>query len=219
MAIKATRGGLEPAAIINLRTNQEVRCMFNPQEYTLTKSNSWERKPVRGKNVPKVEFKQGGSQTLRLTLHFDTLAERTDVREFTDPLWKMMMVDEQSENRRSGKSAPPEVAFRWGRLYFQAVITNLTQKFTLFIDDGKPVRCTVDVTLEQLIDVDDYRPQQPSAGGASQRAEQTVTAVQGDRMDNVAAAATGDPGAYREIAEANNVDNPLNVRPGQTFRF
>lgn len=217
MSLVNTRGGLKPATIVNLSTNEEVRCMFNPHEYTLTKSNSWEAKPVRGKNVPKVTFKQGGAQSLKLTLHFDTLAEGADVRDLTDPLWKMMLVDESSQNPRSGKSAPPQVAFRWGKLSFEAVIKTLSQKFTLFIDDGKPVRCTVDITLDQLIDVDDYQPQDPSSEGAGQT-EQLVTVIEGDRMDNVASSSTGDPGSYRDIAEANNVDDPLKVKPGQQLR-
>lgn len=218
MALNTTRGGLQPASIVNLNTGEEVRCMFNPFEYTLSKANSWEKRPVKGKNVPEVTFRQGGSQTLQLTLHFDTLADGADVRDFTDPLWKMMMVDQQTENPRSGKSTPPQVAFRWGKLNFQAVIINLNQRFTLFLDDGTPVRCQVDITLEQLIDVDDYAPQQPSLTGGPGWIEQIITAVAGDRLDTIAAAATGAAEGWRAIAEANNIDNPLNVRPGQTFR-
>mgnify|MGYP005844377809 CR=1 FL=1 len=219
MALNTTRGGLQPASIVNLLTNEEVRCMFNPHEYTLSKRNAWEKKPVKGKNVPRVTFQQGGPQTLTLTLHFDTLADGADVRDFTDPLWKMMMVDESSQNPRSGKSFPPPVAFRWGKLNFEAVITNLNQKFTLFLDDGTPVRCTVDITLEQLIDVDDYAPQQPSMRGGPGWIEQVVTAVAGDRLDNIAAAAKGAADTWRQVAEANNIDNPLNIKPGQRLRL
>ena len=32
-----TRGGLEPAVIVNVDTGEPVRCMFNPHEYTLSK--------------------------------------------------------------------------------------------------------------------------------------------------------------------------------------
>ena len=168
--------------------------------------------------MPLVIFQQGGPQTLKLTLHFDTLAEATDVRDHTDPLWKMMMVDEQSENPRSGKSFPPLVAFRWGKLSLQGVITSLSQKFTLFLDDGTPVRCTVDITLEQLIDVDDYAPQ-TSNGATAGVAQQVVTAVAGDRLDAIAAATGQAAESWREIAEANNIDDPLSIRPGQTLRI
>jgi hypothetical protein len=32
-----TKGGLVPAKLVNLATNDEVNCMFNPHEYSLTK--------------------------------------------------------------------------------------------------------------------------------------------------------------------------------------
>ena len=51
-----TRGGLEPAVIVNKDTDETVRCMFNPHEYTLTKQNRWERGKTKGKNVPKLKF-------------------------------------------------------------------------------------------------------------------------------------------------------------------
>jgi hypothetical protein len=213
-----TRGGLTAASIVNTANGQRVHCMFNPFEYTLTKTNSFEKKPVKGKNAPKVVFKQGGSQILKLTLHFDTQDTGQDVRDLTDPLWDMMMVNEQKENPRSGKSSPPEVAFQWGKLYFKAYITSLNQKFVLFKGDGTPIRCQVDITLEQFVDVNDYRaPQDEERGGA--QPPQQVTATAGDRLDNVAAKDGGDASSYRDVAEKNNIDNPLNMRPGQNMRL
>lgn len=219
--MQTTRGGIEPASIVNTSSNETVHCMFNPQDYTLTKRNSWEAKPVKGKNVPKVSFKSGGSQSLKLKLYFDTLADETDVRDLTDPLWKMMMVEESTRNQRSGKSQPPEVEFRWGKLRFKAVITNLSQKFLLFIGAGVPVRCEVDITLEQFVDVDDYGPQDSSVGdeAGSSANEQRTTPVQGDRLDNAIAAVQGDPSQLlRKVAEDNGLDNPLKLPRGVPIR-
>ena len=88
-----TRGGLAPASIKNETSGDELKCMFNPFEYTLTKQNQWEKKPSKGKNTPEVRFKQGGSQVLKLKVYFDTLQTGTDVRTHTDKLWTMMMVE------------------------------------------------------------------------------------------------------------------------------
>lgn len=158
-----TKGGLQAAKIISPQIGVTVECMFNPKEYTLSKSNTWERKARRGSNTPRVKFKQGGSQSLKLQLYFDTLEEQSDVRKHTDKLWKMMAIDEKKENPKSKKSSPPLCAFQWGTFYFEAVIKSMTQKFTLFLADGTPVRTTVDITLEQLIDKDDYK----GGGGSS----------------------------------------------------
>jgi hypothetical protein len=208
-----TRGGLEPAVIVNKDTNDTVRCMFNPHEYTLTKQNRWERGETKGKNVPRLKFSQGGSQTLKLQLFFDTYAEGTDVRTHTDPLWQMMMVNTDKTNPRSNKSEPPPVSFQWGGLVFDAVITNMSQKYTLFFKDGTPARTTVDITLEQLSDDQDFARQNPTSGGAE--APRTRRIKAGERLDLIAYEEYEDATEWRRIAEANALAHPLRLRPGQ----
>jgi len=115
-----TRGGLKPATITNTINNDVVKFMFNPYEFTLTKANKWTEDPKVGRNVPKVEFDSGGAVTLKLTLHFDTQDTGADVRAFTDPLWKMMMVADETMNDTTNKSQPPPVEFKYNAIYFKS---------------------------------------------------------------------------------------------------
>jgi len=96
---------------------------------------------------------------------------------------------------------------------FEAIITSMKEKFSLFLSDGTPVRSTVDVTLEQHTDDTVYEPQMQGQG-AGQGAPQTTTATEGDRVDNIASANNTD---QRTIAEQNNVDDPMNIPPGTTL--
>jgi hypothetical protein len=208
-----TRGDLEPATIINLATGDQVYCMFNPHEYTLSKQNSWQKGETKGKNVPKVKFSQGGAESLKLQLFFDTYADGTDVREHTDGLWKMMMVTDEKKNPRNDKSEPPHVVFQWGVFFFRAVITTLTQRFTLFLKDGTPVRTTVDVTFQQVEDPEDHAGQNPTSGGGPPLKTHIVQA--GERIDWIAAQAYGDASHWRLIAETNQLTHPMRLREGQ----
>lgn len=208
-----TRGDLEPATIINLATEERVYCMFNPHEYTVAKQNSWEKGTTKGKNVPRVKFSQGGAQTLKLQLFFDTYVERTDVRNHTRGLWNMMMVTEEKKNPRNEKSEPPHVAFHWGKFYFRAVITSLSQKFTLFLKDGTPVRTTVDVSFQQVADEEDHERQNPTSGGGPPIRSHTVQA--GERLDLIAARVYGDPTKWRRIARENDLSHPMRLTPGR----
>lgn len=205
-----TRGGLVSAKIKNVTDGDEVECMFNPFEYTLSKQNQYEKKPSKGSNTPEVRFKQGGSQTLKLKVYFDTLQNGSDVRAYTDKLWKMMQVSDSTRHAQSDKSSPPEVAFEWGRLFFKAALTNMTQKFTLFDANGTPLRCEVDITLEQMVDIDDYGPQSPAAAGASQATTTSTTSTSASRPDTLASS----PDTMRDTMAANNIDNPLRIPPG-----
>lgn len=204
-----TRGELVRAEVINLSTNEKVQCMFNPHEYTLTKSNSWNVDESASQKNPTVQYKSTSGQKLTLKLYFDTLGNKEDVRVYTDALWRMMEIDKGKADPKSNKASPPEVAFKWGRFYFRSVITSMTQKFTLFDPKGVPVRCNVSLTLEQKIDVDDYNGNPPKLTG------KTAAKQAGDRIDNLL---TGElkPTSenMRKLMEENNIDNPLNIASG-----
>lgn len=217
MTQNLTRGGLQAAKIVNLKTNEEVLCMFNPFEYTIAKQNSYQRGNQTGQDAPNVTFQQGGPRTLQLTLYFDTLAAGTSVMTHTDKLAKMMNIEPSTVNAQSNKGTPPEVKFVWGALTFKAVITSMTQRFTLFTPDGKPVRANVQVSFQELLPEQSVQAQDDTAQPAGTQG-QTTTVTQGDRPDNVAAANGGDPNNMRNTMDANNVDDPLRMRNGTQMR-
>ena len=70
MAPMAT-GDLTKAYLVNLETNKRIECLFNPNEYSISKSNSWKEKSTRRGNVPRLEYTGGGPTELKLDLFFD----------------------------------------------------------------------------------------------------------------------------------------------------
>jgi hypothetical protein len=207
--LQLTRGGLTPAKVVNLSTNEEVACMFNPFEFTISKTNSWDSKITIGTNLPKVTFKNGGAQSVTLNLWFDSAESGSDVRTHTKPLWKMAMIETANKNDKSGKGSPPAVEFRWGRITFRAIITQITENFVMFAADGTPLRCKITLNLQEHLETTtEMSPAEntPSAG---------TTAVQGDRPDHLANRTDGDSNAMRDVMSRNNVNNPLTgVRNG-----
>lgn len=210
-----TRGNVEPAKLKNLITDEEVSFMFNPFEFTFTKQNSWNEEPATGHNAPWLKFNNAGAQTVSLSLHFDSQADKKNVRTYTAPLWKMVTIDASNKNAKSGKGEPPPVQFTWGTISFTAVITQISEKFTLFDATGMPLRSTVDISLKEF-----HRKgtgaQSTQSGTGMIAAETTVT--QGQRMDHVAASTTGSAANQRKVAEQNNINNPLNVPNGSKLK-
>lgn len=213
MTAPTTRGNLNPAKITNLNTEEVVNFMFNPFEFTISKTNSYSPRPVTGINLPLVSFTNGGAQSLTLNLYFDTSRSPSNVRAFTAPLWNMMMIDPDTIDTNTGKGQPPQVAFEWGGLYFKAIITTMSENFVLFDAEGVPLRSKVTITLQQFIDESDLPPQIQEQL-ANEQAQSTQQMQEGDRMDNVASQNGQQPGSYREIAEQNNIDNPQRVPNG-----
>ncbi len=215
-----TRSSLQAARIYEVDESGEekgggvsVGCMFNPFEYTVTKRNSYKEERQNRSDVPSFEFEKAGPQTLKLSLVFDTYESDEDVSLQTNRLWKLMESKTRREGNRNRKVPPPEVAFEWGVFRFVAVITNMTQKFTLFKPDGTPVRAKVDVTFTQHKDLEDYPSQNPTSGGGD--IERVWRVIAGDRLDTIAHEVYGDATRWRVIADYNHLTDPLALRAGQ----
>jgi len=214
-----TRSGLTPALLISKSSGSEgeqVPCMFNPYEYSITKSNQYDPGKTKGLNIPRIRFQQGGAMVLKLNLVFDTYAENSDVTsEHTKKLWRMMMIDRSNINATTGKAEPPHCVFRWGRYEFEGVITQMSETLTLFNKDGVPVRSKVQMSLQQIVDAEGFPSQNPTSGGGAAPKSRTIYA--GDRLDLIAWEEYGDCSKWRLIAKANEGIDPLHLKSGQTL--
>lgn len=205
---------LAKAVIINLDKNgQSTQCLFNPNEYTFAKRNKWTEAKNAGQNMPQLEFSSGKPATLKMRLFFDTYAERTDVRNYTDQIWELAMVDENLIDSKTQKARPPMVRFQWGKTWsFDAVVTRLSQKFTLFLDDGLPVRAMLDTTFQQVRDSQKLRPQNPTTAGRG--GERYWTVRSGETLAWVAYQVYNDSSKWRHIAEKNKLTQLRELVPG-----
>lgn len=207
------------ALIINLETDERLECSFNPKEYTFQKQNQWEQKKTSGGNVPQLSFGGGSPATLQMELYFDTYSQSgskdaKDVRkEYTDKLWKLMMVEPKTRDAKTKKARPPRVRFQWGKAWsFNAVITQISQKFTLFSAEGTPVRATCTVSFQQEKDEAHLAPQNPTSGGIG--GERFWTVSEGDTLGWIAYQTYGQSHRWREIADANHLTSVRELMPG-----
>jgi len=203
-------GELTKAYLINLETNEHIPCLFNPNQYSISKSNSWKEKPTQNSNVPRLEFTGGGPTELKLDLFFDTYESGGSARDYVKRIINLTKISQSG----SGDREPPRCRFSWGTNFeFEAVVSNVSARFTLFRSDGTPVRAVVSLTLKECKDPEVQRRQNPTSQGTT---GQKVWVVRpGDTINGIAAAEYGDPTVWRVIADANNLDNPMDLRPGQ----
>lgn len=205
---------LVKASIRNLDTEQCVTCMFNPTDYSFAKSVGWSETGERGGNVPTLEFTGGQPATLGLKLFFDTNDTGEDVRtKYTNKLWDLAMVNKQKLDPKTGKGRPPRCTFEWGSAWsFEAVVTSIDTNFTMFLEDGTPTRATVNLSLKQAKDPGNFPAQNPTSGGIAGHKRYVVQ--QRETLDLIAAQEYGQASHWRHIAEANNIDDPMRIRPG-----
>lgn len=208
-------GLLTKASITNLDTYMVIPCMFSPKEYSLDKSNSWTFAKTMGKNVPVLTFQGGESASLKMELLFDTYELRVDVRRLTNQIWKLMEINPKTKDK-GHKGSPPLCEFRWGFTWsFKAVVTNISQKFTLFLGDGTPVRSIMNVTFKQYIEEGKYPAQNPTTMSAP--GYKTRRVRQGETLDWIAHEEYGDSSMWRFLADANDLMDPLRLSAGQAL--
>lgn len=198
----------------------KVDFAYNPKEYSITKQNTWNQPNAnRGSNSAPLEFGGGNPNQIKMSLFFDTFEEGTDVRgAYTSKLFKMMEINQQLPpgNPNKGRGQPPKCKLQWGTVWtYFCYLESLTVNFTLFLNDGTPVRANCEVGLKQAVDEKDQPKTNPSSGGEG--GERGVVVQPAERLDLIAYRAYGNASLWRVIARANGIENPRRIRPGQTL--
>ena len=182
---------------------------FNPTDYTVNKSNSYNEAKIPGLGSPIIQFNQGNAQSLSIKLLLDTQTnekkQKEDVREkYIEKFEKLIKLD-------SDLHAPPPCKVLWGTLEFIGVCESLDKEYILFSSDGKPVRARVTLKFKEYLPLD---VQVKEASLSSPDRRKLFTVKEGDSIWLLADKAYGDPGFWRVIAEANYIDNPRELELG-----
>ena len=214
------------------RQQGSVEALFNPGEISLTRSTLWEQQQTAGWGGPsgaavEQEFRSLQAEGFSIELFFDTYGSRSgavtsaaaasflpaspatrgqssDVRQYTDQIAKLIEVDTELHR-------PPVCDLRWGVFdIFTGVLTSLNQRFTLFLDDGTPVRATLTCDFTEVGSQARARATELHSSDVAK----TRQVQRNDTLQSLAAAEYGDPALWRPIAAANGIVNPRDLQPG-----
>jgi len=210
-------------AYLTRKDNSSVKVpfLFNPKELSIEKSNQFAEVNIPGLPSPIFQFIRGNARSVMMDLFFDTYEEGKDVRMHTDQItgWDAGSMFSKLPNEKKGLMdidsdlhAPPVCLFIWGAFSFQCIIERVTKRFTMFLPEGIPIRATLNVTLKEYREVD---MQVKDIAFRSSDLTKRWIVKQGESLWSIAASVYGDPAAWRLIAEANGIDNPRLVNPGQ----
>jgi hypothetical protein len=207
---------LEKAIIANTVTQASIPVLFNPTEYTLNQDINYAKATIPGLSQPLLQFINGNVPTLEMELFLDSnetvringktlAAAGSDVRKLTDQITSLMQIDPTTH-------APPVLVFTWSSLSFTCVLARVTQKFTMFLGDGTPVRARLAVL---------FNGYNNATTEAMQVKRETAdytklhTVAQGDTLSKIAALHYGNPQTWRPIGLANGIADPKNLPVGQ----
>jgi hypothetical protein len=200
--------GAGPGGVIATVTFQ-----FNPNRLSVSKSVEWRRQPSRMASRSALpEFVGSGPRSLTVEVFLDATARHDNsVEQRVQQLMSACVPTPRSLAAK--KPASPWVRFEWGSARtasFDAVLTNLSAEYSLFDVDGKALRARCSLTMEEAST--GPAGQNPTSG--SREARRTQRVVAGDTLPQLAWREYGDATAWRTIAEANEIDDPMELAPG-----
>ncbi len=187
--------------------SEEILLQFNPSHYSLQDSNEFSEKKLMGLKGVVHQFTGSKKSDLVLELMFDSTSLGKDVRELLKPLDMVINIDSELH-------APPPCRFIWGGFSFDGIVSGLKKDFTYFYHDGIPARAKITLTLKpyQLIKQMSAKLDLHSSDISKER-----ILKEGDSLFLLGYREYKSASAWRLIAEANGIDNPLKVESGTSL--
>jgi len=192
--------------------------LFNPERYTLNKGVQIAEIPIPGLDSPVLQFVRGQNEKITMELFFDTtefgmLDNVKDVRLETRKIYDLVKINGETH-------APLRCSLSWkGKLFSfgsplpdpKCVVESVNEEFSLFSPSGVPLRAKLNVTFREYKTIEEQLKETPRH--SSDRPKVTILG-RSETVSHLAWKEYGDPGEWRLIADANNLDNPRLVAPG-----
>ena len=214
-------GKLEKAQFIRYQRSGDrhlvagkLNVQFNPSEYSIERSVNHSKKTPLYRDTSPDYFQtvSGGDATLNIKLYFDSYTPLSPAT----PRSGIPNIDPSVNNRIKELLSlikydhedhePPRVGFVWGSLFFVGNITRQQTQYTLFSQDGTPVRAQMTLTItgeEAAIEsqVRQYPMESPDR-------TKVRWLRSGDSLWLMAQEEYGDVSMWKDIAQANEILNP-----------
>jgi hypothetical protein len=171
------------------------------------------------------QFVGAGTTKLSLQLWFDVGAQLpesenrvVDVRELTKHVAYFITPKQEGQH-----FIPPAVRFSWGSFQFDGFMDSLEETLEFFSDEGIPLRASMTANMSQQRiqefsgrqnDQNKPPPGATGSGGAGPGTSPLVQAQAGASLQSIAAG-IGQAADWQALAEANGIENPRLLEPGQ----
>ena len=122
---------------------ESIQVIFDPNKNASAKAKPWKHHNIQGLDSPTLEFTSGEPYRLQMELFFDTYEEGKSVRELTDKIEKLALVNAE-------KHRPPTILLNFVGSTYEGVLESAQTRFTLFKDDGTPVVAVMNTVWKEF---------------------------------------------------------------------
>ena len=138
----------------------------------------------------------------------------TDVRKMTEKVAYFMKPKPSDKDPK--QIVPPGVRFVWGTFQFDGLMESLEESLEFFSPDGRPLRASLSISLtQQSIQFAFAKPDTSSGKGPPSPGTAPLTPAPAGSSLQGLAAGLGKATDWQSIAQANGIENPRLLKPGQ----
>lgn len=187
---------------------------FNPAQLQVVRRALWKVTPtaaVRDGSKPEFMGPEPREMSVEIFLDSSDQPDSNTVMQKVESLFDCCEVT--SGSIAANQPSPPWVVFQWGSfstVHFTAYVSSVDVSYTLFGTTGVPIRATCQVRLHEI--PSKTKGQNPTSGALT--AQRVHRVVAGDSLQSLAWREYGDTAAWRDIAEANGIDDPARLPTG-----
>jgi hypothetical protein len=210
---RATLTFLEPGTGGAEKTvGDPITFQYNPSTFSMTKGAKWQQNSNKDGLIA-AEYHGPVPSSIQVKMFLDETTEATgDISKKVNGILEKVNPNPKSISKE--KPSAPYVRFQWGKIMFVGYIASAAVEYTLFREDGNPVRGTLTLTLNEFGMAE--KAQNPTSGGEPGSRARRVVA--GDTLASIAYDEYGSAADWRTIANANSsISDPLRLAPGTTL--
>jgi Contractile injection system tube protein len=139
--------------IASLDDGTHVSAQYNPKDLQIQKNVPWQKHQKGNADGLQYEFTGAEGRTMTLEMLFDGVEENESIAGTVSILETLAKVRDPSSSDPTMRR-PHHCVVVWGTVMggdqrFQCVITQITIKYTMFSSDGRPLRATVTLQLQE----------------------------------------------------------------------
>ncbi len=112
------------------------------------RATPWKHHDIQGLDAPTLEFTSGEPYRMEMDLFFDGYEEGKNVREYTDKIEKLALVNQ--ELHRPPTLVAPACLVTWGSETYTCEIERTQTNYTLFSEDGIPLRAVMNIVFKEF---------------------------------------------------------------------
>lgn len=186
-----------------------VRFVFNPERISL--SHTYTNTSITATSIEDLIKSLGFLEIGISKVYLIGPSTQSDANTLIEWSYPVPVVNAAGENEK--KVEPIDLQFGWGaELSWQVRLRSVNIAYTRFDgDSGKPIRAEVGLGMYSSLAAD-LPHGNPTSGGPAGRSGHVLDSS--ECLASLAAAKYDRPGAWRIIARANAIDDPLRVAPG-----